>query len=105
LETVIKHILDARRVEYDEKLELPKLYKLLRDELDLSPGRTEEKIFQQVLGGCTSIVEGLGAVRNRFGDAHGKGIDHARAESRHAELAVNLAGAVATFLLATWKSE
>ncbi|MCF1248765.1 MULTISPECIES: abortive infection family protein [Pseudomonas] len=37
-------------------------------------------------------------------DAHGKGKSGAKAAPRHAELAVNLAGSMAMFLLATWES-
>ncbi|QUN41767.1 abortive infection family protein [Burkholderia cenocepacia] len=46
-------------------------------------------------------LRGLGAVRNRLGDSHGKGKVAAKPAPRHAELAVNLAGSVALFLLAT----
>ena len=42
-------------------------------------------------------------MRNALGDAHGKGLSSARPELRHAELAVNLAGTLAVFLIETWK--
>jgi hypothetical protein len=61
-------------------------------------------LFRQILGGCQTVVEGLGALRNRHSDAHGKGITATRPAARHAELAVNLAGTMATFLLQTWES-
>jgi hypothetical protein len=47
------------------------------------------------------VVEGLGALRNRLSDAHGQGKRPVKPASRHAELAVNLAGATAVFLAAT----
>jgi hypothetical protein len=47
------------------------------------------------------VVEGLGALRNKLRDAHGKGKKAARPSPRHAELAVNLAGAMATFIVST----
>ena len=59
-------------------------------------------MFRQILGGVTAVVEGLGALRNRLSDAHGKGPKPARPSDRHAQLAVNLAGALATFLIETW---
>ncbi|WP_334364405.1 abortive infection family protein [Bradyrhizobium sp. AZCC 1578] len=50
----------------------------------------------------TSVVEGLGSLRNKIGDAHGQGGKPVRPSARHAaQLAVNLAGAMATFL-DTW---
>ena len=54
---------------------------------------------------CTSVVEGLGALRNRLSDAHGQGKSGVKPASRHAELAVNLAGALAVFMLATREAQ
>src|SRR3546814_15117838 len=58
----------------------------------------------QILGNCQSVVESLGALRNKLGDAHSGGPKRARPAARHAELAVNLAGSMATFLVATWEA-
>jgi hypothetical protein len=104
LETVCKHILDEVGSPYTEGSELPSLYKLTSEHLNLAPSQHTEEVFKQILGGCTSVVNGLGALRNRLSDAHGKGKMGVRPSSRHAELAVNLAGAMATYLVATWKS-
>lgn len=103
LETVCKHILDAGGVQYnDRKIEVHELYKLTASELRLSPSQHTEDVFKQILGGCSAIVNGLGTLRNRLGDAHGKGPLPVRPAVRHAELAVNLSGSVALFLVATW---
>ncbi len=37
LETVCKHILDEERVEYDDKADLPKLYGLVAERVNLAP--------------------------------------------------------------------
>ena len=50
------------------------------------------------------MVESLGALRNKLGDAYSPGPKRARPQTRHAELAVNLAGAMAKFLVATWEA-
>jgi Abortive infection C-terminus len=42
---------------------------------------------------------------DKLSDAHGKGKVPAKPEARHAELAVNLAGAMATFLVQTWEAQ
>jgi len=103
LETVCKHILDARYVAYDSnKVELHELYKLTAVELSLSPSQHTQDVFKQILGGCSAIVSGLGILRNRLGDAHGKGTNSVRPLARHAELAVNLAGSVSLFFVSTW---
>ncbi len=105
LESVCKHILDAKPVQYEDNADLPKLYTLTSKQLNLSPSQHTEQLFKQILGGCQTVVEGLGALRNRHSDAHGKGIAGTRPAPRHAELAVNLAGTMATFLLQTWESK
>ncbi len=60
---------------------------------------------KQILGSCQSIVDSLGAVRNKLGDAHSQGPAKARPQPRHAKLAVNLSGSMATFLCATWEAK
>jgi len=104
LETVCKHILDAAGAMYDDSADLPKLYTLTAKQLTLSPSQHTEQLFKQILGGCQTVVEGLGSLRNRHSDAHGKGVSGTRPLPRHAELAVNLSGAMATFLLQTCES-
>lgn len=104
IETVCKHILDEQAVTYADSEELPKLYRLTSESLNLSPSQHTEQLFRQILGGCQTVVEGLGAMRNRHSDAHGSGKAGVRPAPRHAELAVNLAGTMATFLLATWEA-
>lgn len=104
IESVCKHILDESGTDYDDGAELPKLYKATAEALNLAPSQHTESVFKQVLGGCTSVVEGLGSLRNRLSDAHGKGKVGSKPAPRHAELAVNLSGALATFLLATWEA-
>lgn len=101
LESVCKHILDERGVEYPKNVKLHQLYALTAKELNLSPDQHSEKIFKQILGGCSGIVSGLGSLRNSLGDAHGQGKRPVKPAPRHAELAVNLAGAVAVFLVTT----
>ena len=106
MESVCKHILDSSDVVYEkDKIELPDLYKLTSKELNIAPSQHTEDIFKQILGGVSSVVNGLGALRNRLGDAHGKGKAQIRPAQRHAQLAVNLAGATALFLIETWQSK
>jgi hypothetical protein len=104
VETVLKYILDERYVTYDEKAELPTLYKTVAKELNLSPDQHTEQIFKQILGGCQTVVEGLGALRNAHGDAHGKSQVRKKPDKRHSDLAINLAGTMANFLLETFDS-
>jgi len=104
LETVCKHILDDMNVSYNNKnIEMSELYKFVAKELKLSSDQYSENIFKQILGGCSAVVNGLGTLRNRLGDAHGKNKAAVKPYPRHAELAVNLSGSMALFLISTWQ--
>lgn len=105
LESICKHILDDLGEPYRDSHDLPKLYRLIAEQLNLAPSQHTEQVFKQILGGCQTVVEGLGSIRNRLGDAHGKGRKPVKPSPRHAELAVNLAGAMATFLIRTWEEQ
>lgn len=104
IETVCKHILDNVGISYDRDCTLPQLYRLASDNLGLSPNQQADQVLKRICGSVTATVEGLGSLRNILGDAHGKGANSEKPEARHAELAVNLAGTLATFLIATWES-
>ncbi|MFV5508372.1 abortive infection family protein [Acinetobacter sp. 197] len=103
LESTCKHILDEIGIDYGHAPEINQLYRLVSNELNLAPSQHTEKVFKQILGGCSSIVEGLGALRNKVGDAHGQGKNNVKPSPRHAEFAVNLAGTMAVFLFTTWE--
>ena len=103
LETVCKHILDEIAVNYETGADLRKLWSLCGEELNLAPSEHDEKVFKTILGNCEAVVNNLAAIRNRIGDAHGQGRRPVKPRPRHAELAVNLAGTMAAFLVATWQ--
>jgi hypothetical protein len=103
LEAVLKHILDESGVEYSKSAGLHDLYKSVSDVLNLTPERHEEVVFKKILGGCSSVVSGLGELRNRIGDAHGQGRKQYQASPRHAELAVNMAGTMCLFIVQTYQ--
>ena len=101
LESTLKTILDDREVAYKDDDDLPALYKAVSGELGLAPGTYSEQAFKQILGGCHSVVVGLGGLRNKAGDAHGSGRKTYRLAARHAALAVNLAGSMSLYLIET----
>ena len=103
LESVCKRILDERAVTYNDKDDLPKIYGLAVRELRLAPDQHKEEPIKAILGGAMNLVNGLGTLRNRFSDAHAQGgKSPVKPSERHAKLAVNMAGAMATFLIETY---
>lgn len=103
IESILKYILDEQGIEYNDGAELPDLYKEVAKFLNLAPEQHQEQIFKQILGGASGIISGLGALRNKLGDAHGKSRKSVKPSERHSELAVNLAGSMAIFLFKTFK--
>lgn len=103
IETACKHVLDELGVRYPDDADPGRLWSLCAEQLHLSPAQHAEQVFKAILGNCQSIVNNLASIRNKVSDAHGKGKRAVRPKGRHAELAVNLAGSMAAFLVATWK--
>jgi Abortive infection C-terminus len=103
IESVCKHILDEAGVAHSDKDDLPKLYKETAKQLNMAPEQHQEEVFKQILGGCQTVIQGLGTLRNKLSDAHGKDKKAVKPSARHAALAVNLAGSMAAFLVAAWE--
>jgi hypothetical protein len=103
LESVCKTILDDAGAPYNKKDDLPKLYRKTAETLKLVPADYADEQIKRILGGATTVVEGVGSLRNQHGDAHGKGRSSYRLSERHAALAVNMAGTMALFLMQTFE--
>jgi hypothetical protein len=95
--TVCKYVFDEAGARYPDDADLAKLWALAAEQLNLAPHQHQDSETAQ------AVVNNLGAIRNRVGDAHGQGRRPVKPKARHAELAVNLAGTMAAFLVATWK--
>ena len=106
LEAVTKHILDDLSIDYRDKEDLPSLYGKVAHALSLAPNQHSEEPIKAILGGIMNLVNGLGTLRNRLSDSHGRGRKLAvRPSARHASLAVNAAGSVAAFLVETYREK
>jgi hypothetical protein len=101
LESTCKTLMDDRGIPYDDRDDLPKLYRTLSPSLRIAPSDHTEQQFKAILGACSTVVQELGSVRNRVSDSHGPGRKSYRPGERHAALAVNLAGSMALFLVQT----
>ena len=98
VEAVCKHVLDEAGEQYGD---LDNIYRQTCRLLELAPDQQSEQSFRQLLGGCNSIVGSINEIRNRFGDAHGRGSADVVPMPRHAELVVNAAGSLAIFVMRT----
>jgi len=98
VENVCKHILDEMGESCNHKGDLQKLYKATAQCLNLAPDKHAEEGVKQILRGCAGAVNGLAPLSNAYGDRHA-GVG--KPSQRHAELAVSLAGTMASFLIRT----
>jgi hypothetical protein len=73
------------------------------EKFKLSPDQHIDKNIKRVLGNCQAVVGGIAFIRNNLGDAHSREPGSPATSNVDAELAVNLAGAVATYLVRTWE--
>ena len=74
LETVCKHILDAdEAATYPDDADLPKLWALTAETLNLAPHQHQEAVFKGILGNCQSIVNYLGLSETRSVTRMGRG--------------------------------
>jgi hypothetical protein len=91
--------LDPTPTAYDG--DLGRLYKRVQKRLNIDPAQAGlTDALRQILSGLTSIVAGLGALRNKAGDAHARAF---RPERHHAVLAANAAKSLVDFLFATFE--
>ena len=101
LEAVCKHVLNHLGIKYPLNQDIVSLYHLVAEHLSLSPNQHIDKNLKRVLGNCQAVVTGIAFLRNQLGDAHSKEPGGVMPSKADAELAINLAGAMATFLVKT----
>ncbi len=104
IEAACKTYLEQRPIPLPSKQTIKLLWSLVQDDLGLDPAKVEDDDLKRILGGLSSIVDGLGALRTHAGSAHGRGPTRYRVSPRHARLAVNTAHTLVLFLLETWTS-
>jgi len=105
LESTCKHILSIKRQSCDKPEGLPKMYGRTLEALSVAPSDAQSDAFKKLLGGCSTIVNSIGQIRNDLSDAHGQGPDWVPAAQRHARLIVNASATVSSFLLDTLQVE
>jgi len=100
VEAVCKAVLEELGEPVNEVDDLPSLYKKVAIALRVDPTQ-HDVVYRQTLQGLVSAVQGLAELRNRLGDAHGKGRGAVRPQARHARMAAGAAMTVAAFLVET----
>lgn len=102
LESVLKSILDGLGKAYPKNQSIQPLVSAALRELTLAPDQYSEAEIKRILGGLINIAAGIGVLRTKYGDAHGRGKQFVQLLPRHARLAINAASTVGLFLLETY---
>lgn len=106
LETICKSILQNKSIPVDKNWTLPQLLKATTAALDFKPKAAAdpavaERSIKQILGGISTIVQGVTELRNSYGTGHGKAADFQKLESAYAQLFVGVVAEIALIYLST----
>lgn len=102
IEATFKFILHNANVAFPSKQDMQNLSKAVYPLLEISPEKETDSDFRTLLQSTVSIVQSLGAIRTKIGDAHGASPLRSEPTEKHARLATNMAGAISLFLLETY---
>lgn len=100
LEEVCHYALDVIGVEHDTSGDLPKLYRKAAEGLSISPQSAISHTNKKIASAVHTIVQSVGELRNEAGDSHGRAFGD-QSLTAQAKMAVDLALAVANFILAS----
>jgi hypothetical protein len=106
VESVCKCILDELRQPPPSRQDISGLARAVCEHLRLSPDQEGlPQDIRQMLGGLSTVVGGIGALRTHVGDAHGRGKVRPLVDGRVARFAINAASTVSLFYIETWRSQ
>lgn len=105
VESFCKVYIEERKLDAPKDATIKPLWAVVAKGLDFDPSRLEDDDLKKILGGLSSIVDGVGALRTHAGSAHGRGKKGYRIQPRHARLAVHAAHTLVLFALETWEQK
>ena len=103
LESLCKTYIAEEGLTLPAKQDLQPVWKVVRDDLGLDPGKIEDRDLQEILSGVFATVNGIGALRTHASSAHGAGTKSYKLKPRHARLAVHAAHTLVTFIFESWQ--
>jgi hypothetical protein len=98
VESTFKSILDKLNVQYPAKEQITNLGKSVKQHLHLGDEIASTHLIN-LIGSLLGCMGALGGLRNDLSDAHGRGIVKPSVYDSYAELALNLAASICTFII------
>jgi hypothetical protein len=99
VETTLKHLLAHLNEPLPADKSILPLYRTLAKKLHLVPDGGEEGALRGFLSGLHTTIQNLGVLRTSMGDSHGRTPHQRRGNIDEARLAVDVAGAISSFLI------
>ncbi|HEY4176582.1 MAG TPA: abortive infection family protein [Kofleriaceae bacterium] len=101
LETTLKHIYKNRGIELPSDKSIGPLYATLMKQVPplIAGDRAAGDDVAAMIRGLAGVVQNIGALRTKLGDAHGKSPGQATGGLDEARLAVDAAGAASVYLI------
>jgi hypothetical protein len=93
LETVCRQILDGVNFPYAKSADLAALMKSASAQITIAPNLRSEEEYRRILMGAVNVMDNFGS------------LPATKLLPRHAQFAVNMAGAAAMLLVETWKAQ
>ncbi len=102
IESLCKCYIEDRGLALPPKQTIRELWRVVRDDLGLSPKSVTDADLRKILTGLASIVEGVGALRTHTGSAHGRAPNTPPVSSREARLGIHSAHTLAVYIMELW---
>jgi hypothetical protein len=101
VETTLKHLYANRGIALPKDKDIQSLYATLRGSIPpvIAADRGASDDVMGMIRGLTSVIQHVGALRTKIGDAHGKSPEQAAGGLDEARLAVDAAGAASVYLI------
>jgi hypothetical protein len=103
LESTIRVLLEDANIDLPKKKDLSSLWSVMKNELGLDASKVEDQDLQKIIGGLSSIITGIAALRTHASAAHGRGRFRYKLQKRHVDLSIHSAHALCLFIIETWK--
>ncbi len=105
VESFCKVYIEEKNLNAPKDATIKPLWAVVAKDLGFDPSCLEDDDLKKILGGLSSIVDGVGALRTHAGSAHGRGQKRYRIQPRHARLAVHAAHTLVLFALESWENK
>lgn len=105
LEEVFCYMIEEKNIEPEQKGDIKKLYKQVKDLYNMHTDSSMDKRINELLSGLEKIIDSIAEMRNKNSDSHGVGQKRINILEHHARLFVNTAITMADFFLSVCKNQ